>query len=41
MPVGLQIAGGQFGEEDVLSIARQIQQLRQLPRGPWAMGLSQ
>ena len=37
MPVGLQIAGGQFGEEDVLSIAGQIQRLRPLPRGPWAM----
>jgi amidase len=34
MPVGLQIAGGQFGEEDVLSIASQIQKLRPvaLPR---------
>ncbi len=31
MPVGLQIAGGQFGEEDVLSIAGQIQRLRPLP----------
>jgi amidase len=31
MPVGLQIAGGQFGEEDVLSIAVQIQKLRPLP----------
>jgi amidase len=30
MPVGLQIAGGQFGEEDVLSIAAQIQKLRPL-----------
>jgi amidase len=28
MPVGLQIAGGQFGEEDVLSLAAQIQKLR-------------
>ena len=28
MPVGLQIAGGQFGEEDVLAIAAQIQRLR-------------
>ena len=28
MPVGLQIACGQFGEEDVLSIAAQIQKLR-------------
>jgi amidase len=28
MPVGLQVAGGQFGEEDVLSIAGQIQKLR-------------
>lgn len=37
MPAGLQIAGGQFGEEDVLSLAGQIQRLRQLPRGPWAM----
>ena len=37
MPVGLQIAGGQFGEEDVLAIAGQIQRLRPLPRGPWAM----
>ncbi len=37
MPVGLQIAGGQFGEEDVLAIAAQIQRLRPLPRGPWAM----
>jgi amidase len=36
MPVGLQIAGGQFGEEDVLSIAAQIQKLRPLPRGPWS-----
>ena len=36
MPVGLQIAGGQFGEEDVLSIAVQMQRLRPLPRGPWA-----
>jgi amidase len=34
MPVGLQIAGGQFGEEDVLAIAGQIQKLRPvgLPR---------
>ena len=34
MPVGLQIAGGQFGEEDVLSIAAQIQKIRPiaLPR---------
>jgi amidase len=34
MPVGLQIAGGQFGEEDVLSVAAQIQKLRPvvLPR---------
>jgi amidase len=34
MPVGLQIAGGQFGEEDVLAIAAQIQKLRPitLPR---------
>jgi amidase len=30
MPVGLQIAGGQFGEEDVLAIAAQIQKLRPL-----------
>jgi len=37
MPVGLQIAGGQFGEEDVLAIAAQIQRLRPLPRGPWAI----
>jgi amidase len=36
MPVGLQIAGGQFGEEDVLAIASQIQRLRPLPRSPWA-----
>lgn len=28
MPVGLQIAGGQFGEEDVLAVAAQIQKLR-------------
>jgi amidase len=28
MPVGLQVAGGQFGEEDVLAIAAQIQKLR-------------
>jgi amidase len=28
MPVGLQIVGGQFGEEDVLAIAAQIQRLR-------------
>jgi amidase len=35
MPVGLQIAGGQFGEEDVLALAAQIQRLRPLPRGPW------
>ena len=28
MPVGLQIAGGQFGEEGVLSIARQVEKLR-------------
>ena len=28
MPVGLQIAGGQFGEEDVLAMAAQIQKLR-------------
>jgi len=36
MPVGLQIAGGQFGEEDVLAIASQIQKLRPigLPRQP-------
>ena len=36
MPVGLQIAGGQFGEEDVLSIAAQIQKLRPLalPKQP-------
>lgn len=36
MPVGLQIAGGQFGEEDVLSIAAQIQKLRPIgaPRQP-------
>ncbi len=34
MPVGLQIAGGQFGEEDVLAMAAQIQKLRPigLPR---------
>jgi amidase len=34
MPVGVQIAGGQFGEEDVLAIAAQIQKLRPiaLPR---------
>jgi amidase len=34
MPVGLQIAGGQFGEEDVLSLAAQIQKVRPvaLPR---------
>jgi amidase len=37
MPVGLQIAGGQFGEEDVLSIAAQIQKLR--PIGPCPFGL--
>jgi amidase len=30
MPVGLQIAGGQFGEEDVLAVAAQIQRLRPL-----------
>ena len=40
MPVGLQIAGGQFGEEDVLAIAAQIQKLRPLPRGPWSIGKS-
>ncbi|MEO5741907.1 MAG: amidase [Vicinamibacterales bacterium] len=28
MPVGLQVAGGQFGEEDVLAVAAQIQKLR-------------
>jgi amidase len=28
MPVGLQIAGGQFGEEDVLAIAAHIQKVR-------------
>jgi Asp-tRNA(Asn)/Glu-tRNA(Gln) amidotransferase A subunit family amidase len=28
MPVGLQIAGGQFGEEDVLAVAAQVQKLR-------------
>ena len=38
MPVGLQIAGGQFGEEDVLALAAQIHRLRTLPRGPWAIG---
>ena len=34
MPVGLQVAGGQFGEEDVLALAAQIQKLRPigLPR---------
>jgi amidase len=34
MPVGLQVAGGQFGEEDVLAIAALIQKLRPvaLPR---------
>ena len=34
MPVGLQVAGGQFGEEDVLALAGQIQKLRpvSLPR---------
>ena len=31
MPVGLQIAGGQFGEEDVLAVAVQLQKLRPLP----------
>ena len=30
MPVGLQIAGRQFGEEDVLALAAQIQKLRPL-----------
>ena len=36
MPVGLQIAGGQFGEEGVLSIARLIEKLRPigLPKQP-------
>ena len=36
MPVGLQIAGGQFGEEDVLAVAAQIQKLRpiRMPRRP-------
>jgi Asp-tRNA(Asn)/Glu-tRNA(Gln) amidotransferase A subunit family amidase len=36
MPVGLQVAGGQFGEEDVLALAAQIQKLRPigLPRQP-------
>ena len=36
MPVGLQVAGGQFGEEDVLAIAAQIQKLRPiaLPKLP-------
>jgi amidase len=38
MPVGLQVAGGQFGEEDVLAIAAQIQRLRPLARGPWSIG---
>ena len=28
MPVGLQVAGGQFGEEDVLALSAQIQKLR-------------
>jgi len=28
MPVGVQVAGGQFGEEDVLAIAAQIQKQR-------------
>ena len=34
MPVGLQIAGGQFGEEDVLAIAAQIQRMRTMPVVP-------
>ena len=36
MPVGLQIAGRQFGEEDVLAVAAQVQKLRPiaLPRQP-------
>jgi amidase len=37
MPVGLQIAGPQFGEEGVLALTAQVQKLRPLPRGPWAM----
>jgi amidase len=41
MPVGLQIAGGQFGEEGVLSIARQVQKNHPLPRGPWSLGEGQ
>ena len=36
MPVGLQIAGRQFGEEDVLAVAAQVEKLRPiaLPRQP-------
>lgn len=36
MPVGVQVAGGQFGEEDVLAIAAQIQKARPvaLPQRP-------
>ena len=44
MPVGLQVAGGQFGEEDVLAVAARIQKLRPLPAPPggrWSMGQSQ
>jgi len=38
MPVGLQVAGKQFGEEAVLALSAQLQRLRPLPlRGPWAM----
>jgi len=33
LPVGLQIAGKQFGEEGVLGLAAQIQKLRPLRRG--------
>jgi len=37
MPVGLQVAAGQMGEESVLALSAQLQRLRQLPlRGPWA-----
>ncbi len=36
LPVGLQIAGGQFGEEDVLAIAGQIQTAS--PVAPRSMG---
>ena len=39
MPVGLQIAGKQFGEEAVLALSAQLQRLRPLQlRGPWATG---